>query len=258
MTATKDKKSLIVWGSRTRMSTYDFAIRTWTNDSSFNIGSLVGGRQHPMSLDPTTGLIYIPSITNNGTGMMVYNPETRTSFSVPMYPSVVLPYRAVAYTFVWSELRKSFLYFGGYDSIGDNGTFNNYMIEYQPTTHGWTRIPTTGIQGMLASHCMIPAYGGTKMVVFGGWEAIAGVSIQRPGYSSALYILDVKEMHWTKLSEGQVLGRRDMACAVVGDNFVSWGGMDSNDQTAGTLIYNLKTNQWTDTYIATMQEEQSD
>ncbi|KAK3835622.1 MAG: hypothetical protein J3R72DRAFT_451271 [Linnemannia gamsii] len=257
MTATKDKKTLIVMGSRTRISTYDFSTATWTNDSSFTAGTLMGGAKYPMDLDLTTGLIYIPSRANNGTAMMVYNHETRTSSIVPMYPSVVLPFRVNSFTFVWSQLRKSFLFFGGYNSIEGSITFNNYMIEYQPTTYSWTRIPTYGIQGMLASHCMIPAYGGTKMVVFGGWEGLAGVPTQAPGYSSVLYILDVKEMNWTKLSEGQVLGRRDMACAVIGDNFVTWGGMDSERQTAGALIYNLKTNQWTDTYIATVDESLS-
>lgn len=72
---------------------------------------------------------------------------------------------------------------------------------------------------------MVPAYNGTKMVVFGGWKpAIAG-SDQGPTYSSALYMLDVMTMNWTLLSDQVVNGRRDMACTVVGDNFVAWGGM---------------------------------
>lgn len=88
--------------------------------------------------------------------------------------------------------------------------------------------PTEGAQGQLASHCMVPAYSGTKMVVFGGWKPAINAPNQVPTYSSALYMLDVKSMNWTLLSDGEVNGRRNMACTVVGDNFVTWGGMCNN------------------------------
>ncbi|KAF9124919.1 hypothetical protein BGW39_007796 [Mortierella sp. 14UC] len=254
MTATKDKKDLVVWGSRTGISTYNFATTTWTNDTAYDPISLLGAGKDPMGLDPITGLIYIPTVANNGTGMRIYNSDTRTSSIVPMYPSTILPYQAKAFTFVWSELRKSFLFFGGFGLVNDIPQYNDSMIEYQPSTYSWTRVPTSGRPGLLASHCMIPAYGGTKMVVFGGWQGLRSVASQTPSYSSALYMLDVNEMKWTLISEGAVVGRRDMACAVVGDNFVAWGGIDNNDQVAGTLIYNLKSNQWTDTYIAASAE----
>ncbi|KAF9545551.1 hypothetical protein EC957_010860 [Mortierella hygrophila] len=42
-----------------------------------------------------------------------------------------------------------------------------------------------------------------------------------------------------------------MACTVVGDNFVVWGGVDTMDQYVSTLIYNLKSNQWVDQYVFT-------
>lgn len=74
---------------------------------------------------------------------------------------------------------------------------------------------------------MVPAYGGTKMVVFGGWQPPTPIP-QGEDYSSALYMLDVKSMSWTLLSDGQVTGRRNMACTVVGDNFVTWGGIYLN------------------------------
>jgi hypothetical protein len=72
---------------------------------------------------------------------------------------------------------------------------------------------------------MIPAYGGTKMVVFGGEQPRKSIPAEEENFSSALYMLDVMTMNWTLLSEGEVAGRSSIACTVVGDNFVVWGGM---------------------------------
>ncbi|KAF9927648.1 hypothetical protein FBU30_002987, partial [Linnemannia zychae] len=107
-----------------------------------------------------------------------------------------------------------------------------------------------GEQGLLSEHCMVPAYGGTKMIVFGGWDGLSLNSeyAMTPFYSSTLYVLDIKSMSWSILSKGSVLGRRSMACTVVGDNFVAWGGMN-------LIVLTLKTNQWTDTYIVTVAED---
>ncbi|KAF9921573.1 hypothetical protein FBU30_008365 [Linnemannia zychae] len=67
-------------------------------------------------------------------------------------------------------------------------------------------------------------------------------------------MLDVNSMIWTILSRGSVAGRRSMACTVVGDNFVAWGGIDTQGNFPSTIIYSLKMNQWTDTYIITAIE----
>ncbi|KAK5823592.1 hypothetical protein F5H01DRAFT_410413 [Linnemannia elongata] len=251
MTTTRDNKKLVVWGSFTGFSIYDLATAVWTNDTLYHPILADGSRQASMALDPTTGLVYVPAGVNKGTGMLVYDPVATNTTVVPMFPNTVLSFLNVGNSFVWSELRKSFLYFGGFNQA----VFNQYMIEYQPSTYSWTQISTEGVQAQLASHCMVPAYNGTKMVVFGGWKPAAmGAPDQGPTYSSALYMLDVKTMNWTLLSDGEVNGRRSMACTVVGDNFVAWGGVDTTNQLASTQIYNLKSNRWVDQYVFTAVE----
>ncbi|KAF8941662.1 hypothetical protein BGZ47_007296 [Haplosporangium gracile] len=140
MTATKDNKKLVVWGAFTGLSTYDIATALWTNDTLRDPRSEVGGGQFSLALDPTTGLIYVPGAVNNGTGMLVYDPVTANRTVVPMYLSTVLSFQDVGYTFVWSELRRSFLYFGGFNQVDNRTVYNQYMIEYQPSTYSWGRI----------------------------------------------------------------------------------------------------------------------
>ncbi|KAG0362889.1 hypothetical protein BGX24_005041, partial [Mortierella sp. AD032] len=78
---------------------------------------------------------------------------------------------------------------------------------------------TTGTSpGDVSGHCMVPAYGGTKMILFGG-AGLDGVA------KAGIYILDVRTREWT---EGKAVGpaqaRTNMACAVAGDSFLAWGG----------------------------------
>ncbi|KAG9071543.1 hypothetical protein KI688_005755 [Linnemannia hyalina] len=211
MTATKDSKKLIVWSTFTGLSTYDYVTSVWTNNTLGHLNPDVFGGQMSLALDPTTGLIYVPGRVNMGAGMLVYDPVTANTDVVPMYPVTMLSFLNMGNSFVWSELRKSFLYFGGFNQVEDSTVFNQYMFEYQPSTYNWTLIPTEGVQGQLASHCMVPAYDGTKMVVFGGWKPVIGGS----------------------------------------DPVLIYSRVDTKDQYVSTLIYNLKSNQWVDQYVFT-------
>ena len=139
MTPTRDNKELIVWSAFTGFSTYDFATSVWTNNTLRHPNSEIRGGQASLALDPTTGLIYVPGGVNKGTGMLIYDPVAANTTVVPMYPSTVLPFLNTGESFVWSELRKSFLYFGGFNQVENSTVYNQYMIEYQPSTYSWTR-----------------------------------------------------------------------------------------------------------------------
>ncbi|KAF9097751.1 hypothetical protein BGX23_008012 [Mortierella sp. AD031] len=76
LTVTKDKKSLVACGSKTGISIYDIAAATWRRER-----------------------------------MLIYNPSTFNAMIVPMFPSTVLEFQTRGFSFVWSELRKSFLLF---------------------------------------------------------------------------------------------------------------------------------------------------
>ncbi|KAF9118434.1 hypothetical protein BG015_006619, partial [Linnemannia schmuckeri] len=100
-------------------------------------------------------------------------------------------------------------------------------------------------------------YNGTKMVVFGG-ETFPLIRTL-----SSIYILDLQTLVWTKGTDVHPSqNRSDMACAVSGDYFIAWGGGYYDETTSVrmlemTIIYNLKTSQWVDEFIAPPRSEPS-
>ncbi|KAF9108507.1 hypothetical protein BGX27_008325 [Mortierella sp. AM989] len=90
---------------------------------------------------------------------------------------------------------------------------------------------TTGESpGDLNTHCMVPAYGGSKMVVFGG-RSLSRI------FSNGIYTLDLASLTWTRGTDiDPSKNRIDMACATSGDNFVAWGGCSSKGAIVGATI----------------------
>ncbi|KAF9954043.1 hypothetical protein BGZ72_004963 [Mortierella alpina] len=79
-----------------------------------------------------------------------------------------------------------------------------------------------------------------KMVLFGNTA---------PPYS--VFILDVKTLVWTKgadVKPGQE--RFSATCTVVGDYFIIAGGANSDVTLQPVIVYNIKLDQWTDSYEA--------
>jgi hypothetical protein len=86
---------------------------------------------------------------------------------------------------------------------------------------------------------MVPAYGGSKLIVFGGVE---------------IYELDVTTMSWMKgpdIFKGQPATHAH--CAASGDYFIAFGNQMNrvDHMEIVPLVYNMKTKRWTDTFIAT-------
>ncbi|KAG0214663.1 hypothetical protein BGX28_001701 [Mortierella sp. GBA30] len=196
--------------------------------------------------DPSTGMVYVPSGKDNGTSMAVYG--NMASVSVSMPPPEIMTSPLSYYSVVWSTERNTLLIYGGlkYEGVITAGgiglTGNPNLVEFSPRSLSWARISTKGESpGDISSHCMVPAYNGTKMVVFGG------ITITRQPVAS-IYILDLGTLTWTRGKDADPLQRRsDMACTVAGDNFIAWGGeyLGKRMESFGTpLIYNLQTGQW--------------
>jgi len=139
MVATIDKENLVVYGSFTGISVYNIPSNTWVSDPP-SINLVRAGGPSSMALDPTTGLIYIPNAANNWTGLLIYNPAASNTSIVPMYPHSVLEFQVSGASFVWSNQRRSFLFFGGFNNINNSTIFNPLLLEYQPTTYSWTRV----------------------------------------------------------------------------------------------------------------------
>ncbi|KAK3823799.1 MAG: hypothetical protein JOS17DRAFT_753407 [Linnemannia elongata] len=154
-----------------------------------------------------------------------------------------------AYSFVWSDVRKSFLYIGGFDSgIGSPNFYEFKIGRLSP----WSTLSSSGsVPPPIAGSCMVPAYSGTKMLFFGGSDAISQAPID------TLYILDVPTMTWSQGAKYQP--RLGMVCSVSGDYLIVWGGkgISVSSGDAGRLIptdealiiYSIKTAQWTTQFV---------
>ncbi|KAG0000687.1 hypothetical protein BGZ65_004152 [Modicella reniformis] len=155
-----------------------------------------------------------------------------------------------AFSVAWSvAVRKLFL-FGGTQGRGYRAIehFNAYSYS---TADGWKDL-TLEMKGHIPAPrkdaCLVPAYGGTKMVLFGGFTS------DRVKLVSDIIMLDVATMTWTKGRDPAKDERRGAAaCAVSNDHFVSWGGTYGNELSYvtlnSTIVYDIKTNKWTSTFI---------
>jgi len=86
----------------------------------------------------------------------------------------------------------------------------------------WSNITTRGTSPRPSvNHCMVSAYNGTKLVVFGGYDATFNSSTG----VGTVHLLDLTTMVWKAgKSVDPSLDRRNPACAVAGDSLVVWGG----------------------------------
>ncbi|KAG0211239.1 hypothetical protein BGX28_008306 [Mortierella sp. GBA30] len=89
-----------------------------------------------------------------------------------------------------------------------------------------------------------PTYNGAKMILFGG------ISTELLSTLGSIWILDVLSLSWKKgVNIDPLQNRTGMACTVAGDNFIVWGGNNNrNTPLQPMVIYNLKTDQWTNQF----------
>ncbi|KAF9912724.1 hypothetical protein EC991_009460 [Linnemannia zychae] len=148
----------------------------------------------------------------------------------------------------WSSSRNSLFLHGG--TVGSPvEIYQKTLYEFIPSNPKYTTIADTGAAPSARfGHCMVEAYGGTKMVLFGGVD-------QTSAALSDIYILDVEKLSWKAGKVGGAgVGRTYAACAVSNDMFVAWGGATriGNNFVALTsnltVVYNLKTGEWQSTF----------
>ncbi|KAG0054679.1 hypothetical protein BGZ89_002592, partial [Linnemannia elongata] len=273
MTVVDYGQSLMIWSSLERTNVYlnssravEFNISnlTWSRlqNSDTTIGNFAtfAGFAKSGATDPKTNLVYIPALFQKDTGMTVYN-ITQAAVSnkfescattVPM-PQPLGEGRVLSgHSTVWSEYSESLLVYGGrYEVPPTNplasplppAVLSDRLVEYQPLQKDWTIVTTKGESpGKLASHCMVPAEGGRKMIVFGGSKETGSTIVPEGG----IYILDVPSWTW---SQGTSVNSSDfraaMACSVAADNFIAWGGTNGDKVLGSMIIYNLRSQQWT-------------
>ncbi|KAF9186960.1 hypothetical protein BGZ51_001679 [Haplosporangium sp. Z 767] len=248
MAISSDHNEVILWNTEKNggagISTYNIDNSTWLASNDLPPTATRSAGSLKAVTDPKSGLVYIPNGADGWASMVVYNPVKRSSKSIDMPPETIKASRSHSYSVVWSTERNSILLYGGVTTATTIDQQPPFM-EFDPVTSKWSRVETTGPSpGDIHSHCMVPAYNNTKMVVFGGQTNKDKDTL------GSIYILDIKSMTWTKgVDVDPTQNRSNMACTVAGDSFVAWGGSDRNNMPNtinALIIYNLKANAWTD------------
>ncbi|KAK3833691.1 MAG: hypothetical protein J3R72DRAFT_477966 [Linnemannia gamsii] len=239
-------------------SFYDRWVRRYNIQGDFweEIGEyskLVPTHDHPAFFDPVTDMFYIPN--SNELNGKVYGTFGYDTFDSPEPTGglfATVPPEG-SFTATWSTLKNTAFIFGGYTTTNNVKIPQKSLYFFDHSSVGnITASASDNGDGPTAryDHCMVAAYEGTKMILFGG----IGLGDQ---YLDDIYILDVASLKWTKGTPGgPTVARRHASCAVTNDLFVVWGGAIRDSQTTNmravsenvTIVYNLKTNQWQDTY----------
>ncbi|KAF9363239.1 hypothetical protein BGX34_004587 [Mortierella sp. NVP85] len=192
--------------------------------------------------DPETGLVYLiyPDGKTSGTTTQidVVNLNTQT-LSVTSQP---ISSKALSVAFnsavVWSAHLRSIVI----------ATMNpNVLHVFTPskaneTSQGWSTLKVTGTQADFDSlSCFVSAYGGSKLVIFNSMMADT---------PSTVHILDVDTGVWKKSIGGPSTTPMGSACAISGDQFVTWGNLKSSKEVGTTSVYDMATDKWTSNYVA--------
>ncbi|KAF9348307.1 hypothetical protein BGX34_002557 [Mortierella sp. NVP85] len=184
------------------------------------------------AVDPATGIIYFPNAGMDWSGKDVVlaldlNGGKVSTSGVPAIDT------DVPQACAWSVSLKGMLVFSG---VFDPTIMN--PAKMNTASKGWSVLATAGVDGTPNWNCAVPAYGGTKIALFGN-DFQKGV----------VHVFDSAKRTYTKgVAAPSII--RDSACAVTGDQFIIWGGMVNEKPTDTILIFNMKTNKWITSYTA--------
>ncbi|KAG0079735.1 hypothetical protein BGZ90_001811 [Linnemannia elongata] len=208
--------------------------------TAFNSLTMVGSdRMIEWAAEP--GLIMYDLSKNSVTPMNYADALTRYGLSIAFDPTTLGT--GTEYSYVPCGFRAG----------ADMAQVSNNLINpvLMPTTgvmqkigyysFGTRNAPYTDV----VEHCMVPAMNGAKMIMFGGQRATDYKAI------SEIHILDTTTMAWkTGTPAPAQEARRSMACTVSGDYFIAWGGTNGTVMGPKPLVYNMKTDQWVDQFLA--------
>ncbi|KAF9978347.1 hypothetical protein BGZ73_002730 [Actinomortierella ambigua] len=237
------------------MATFDLASNSWSVAGAF-ASSYTSSSGVLATVNPITDTIIVPTGTITATspevyGTFLYNIATKQLSTAPGPETVgsQVPATLREYASAWSSVRGSVLVYGGRGELqGRRWQYSSSLLEFESTTLTWRELIVSGPspEGRTWS-CLVPAYNGQKMVLFGGFK--------NDVLTPSIYILDVVNLEWTKGQDiDPSLMRYEHVCTAAGDSFVAWGGLNSADSsTAFTdpVIYDLKAGRWTQHFALT-------
>ncbi|KAF8941423.1 hypothetical protein EDD21DRAFT_427215 [Dissophora ornata] len=214
---------------------YDVGSRTWSQFSPTLM--LSSDKGLAAVTDPATDTVYILNGAQSEvmlTVKMAANDSAGIIDSTSMMDDLKISANS-SYSIVWSSSQQSMIMYGGADS-------NMYAYN---ATNGWITLTTGGtIPTPRNDACLVSAYGGSELVLFGGYNATANITL------NDIYIFDVAKLQWTRGPDVDPMNARaGAACAAPNDYFVAWGGYSSLTAFNTTMVYNIRSAVWTSTYI---------
>lgn len=137
MSLSKDKKTLSIWDmyySPPYGTSFHLDTNKWEDLPTLPAQIPAGLKVLKAATDATTDRVYIPGGAPDN-GMLAYDPSSKVSSTIAMPPGGTVTSWNL-YTFAWNDVRRSFLYFGGYDTPGQS-----YFYEYAPAAAApWTAL----------------------------------------------------------------------------------------------------------------------
>ncbi|KAF8978388.1 hypothetical protein BGZ52_006096, partial [Haplosporangium bisporale] len=189
--------------------------------------------------DPENDNIIIPNgAATLASATAVLNGRSDKLYLTPAFTEMP-PY---GYSIAWSASAKTAFFVGGLTGGLPPPFFGRWVNSGNGT---WQRINTVEDPSGREMACMVPAYNGTKLILYGGRTNTTTLS--------DIYVYDVLASKWMQGSPGGLPhARSSHACAVSGDYFIGWGGVQMTVavQSQYTSVYNLITNTWVDRYEA--------
>ncbi|KAI8605018.1 hypothetical protein EDD21DRAFT_440688 [Dissophora ornata] len=242
-----DKKSWFLIGTY-NSTVFNFQALTWSSSTVSNpyVEALAFGT----ATNPVSGHIYtgVNTVVNSITAsdLMSFAPTGSNLGVLTEESSLSAPY-LTQHHIAWSDAVQRVLIFGGSHTAGFpfvpqvSLTFDGQL--YDPTTKTRSSFAATGdVPSNRFEACFVPAYNGTKIILYGG-----ATFATQPVFLNDVYILDVTSGVWTQgLNAGEARG--GVSCAISNDQLIIWGGFTNQGMSTQTLVYNIKTNVWTTNY----------
>ncbi|KAF9381887.1 hypothetical protein CPC16_009636 [Podila verticillata] len=233
-----DSESWFLVANSTHSATYNIrtgAIIYKASTLAFNTSPGLGA-----AADPENDNIIIP----NGAGTLASSTALLDGRSGKYNLTLaLLDVPSYGYSIAWSSSAKTAFIFGGLVTNALSPYFGRWISSGINT---WERISATADDPSAREMaCMVPAYNGTKLILYGGRTNTTTLS--------DIYVYDVLASKWKQGSPGGLPhARSSHACAVSGDYFIGWGGVQMAVIVPSqyTSVYNLITNTWVDRYEA--------
>ncbi|KAG0038485.1 hypothetical protein BGZ82_000104 [Podila clonocystis] len=221
---------------------YNINLDQWSSPYATNNDTEARTITRPV-INPQTGLVYLDgssymNIFDLNSRSMVQNTVPPNTFTSRLFSGAV-----------FNAPRNSVMYFGGLNYSVKWDLDATYVTEYNIALNTWSNFTTKGEPpSPRADFCMQGNDDGTKIVVFGGRIPTNTSTSPPTDFTGTLHILDVPTGQWTQGPSGDI--RLYMACVIVGDQFIAWGGSKGGGFTydGPPVIFDLTKMQWVTTY----------